>query len=153
MTRELDQIDLKLISLLREDGRAPAASLARELDLDARTVRRRIDALRRDGVLRISGIVDPAAVGHPVIVDISLDVDVALSNEVAYNLVDNPLVSYVALPFSGGTRVYVQVRCRDNDQLGTFLNETISTIPGIQHVSFSIIHHIIKDVFDWDIPD
>lgn len=151
--RKLDSIDRQLISLLMKDGRAPAVLLARKLGVDARTVRTRLEALQRAGVVRIAAIAQPEAVGLPVIADVHLQVEAGLQEEVARRLAQNSFVSYVAFPIGGGSQVDLQVRCRNHKELGQLLNETFPQIPGIRHVMFNLIHRIVKDVYDWDIPD
>lgn len=47
----LDAIDRRLLALLREDGRASTAALARALGLARTTVHSRIDRLLREGVV------------------------------------------------------------------------------------------------------
>jgi DNA-binding Lrp family transcriptional regulator len=47
----MDETDRRLIDLLREDARAPAADLARKMGLARTTVQSRIERLRRSGVI------------------------------------------------------------------------------------------------------
>lgn len=56
----LDDLDARLIGLLRADGRMPTATLARQLGVARGTVQNRIERLMREGVLlgftaRLSG--------------------------------------------------------------------------------------------------
>jgi DNA-binding Lrp family transcriptional regulator len=48
----VDDLDYKMIALLRSDARRPAASLAAELRVSRATVRSRIDRLIESGVIR-----------------------------------------------------------------------------------------------------
>jgi DNA-binding Lrp family transcriptional regulator len=48
----MDDLDYKIIALLRSDARRPAASLAAELGVSRATVRSRIDRLVENGVIR-----------------------------------------------------------------------------------------------------
>lgn len=48
---ELDELDRKLISLLRADGRAPVTTLARQLGVTRATVNSRFERLRENGVV------------------------------------------------------------------------------------------------------
>lgn len=64
MTDRLDELDRALLSALRADGRAPVASLARELGVTRATVTSRIDRLVQAGVIvgftvRVRDEVDP----------------------------------------------------------------------------------------------
>jgi len=47
----MDDIDQRLIELLREDARAPTAKLARDLGLSRTTVQSRLERLERSGVI------------------------------------------------------------------------------------------------------
>jgi len=63
----MDDLDHRLIALLRADSRAPTASLAKALKVSRGTVQNRIDRLRASGVLlgftiRIAAEDDPARV-------------------------------------------------------------------------------------------
>ena len=48
----IDELDRRLIALLRADSRTPAASLAKALRVSRGTVQNRIERLMRDGVLQ-----------------------------------------------------------------------------------------------------
>jgi DNA-binding Lrp family transcriptional regulator len=48
----MDDLDYKLISLLRSDARRPVASVAAELGVSRATIRSRIDRLIENGVIR-----------------------------------------------------------------------------------------------------
>jgi DNA-binding Lrp family transcriptional regulator len=47
----MDELDRRLIALLRSDGRTPAASLAKALKVSRGTVQNRIDRLTAEGVI------------------------------------------------------------------------------------------------------
>jgi DNA-binding Lrp family transcriptional regulator len=49
--KQLDEIDRRLIELLRSDARLPAVALARRLSVARATVQNRIDKLIAQGVL------------------------------------------------------------------------------------------------------
>lgn len=57
----IDDLDKKLIRLLKADGRVPTAHIAKELEVTTPTIRSRMNALVRAGVLRIAALVNPAA--------------------------------------------------------------------------------------------
>jgi DNA-binding Lrp family transcriptional regulator len=49
--RQMDDIDRRMLEMLREDARAPTAKLARELGLSRTTVQSRLERLERNGVI------------------------------------------------------------------------------------------------------
>jgi DNA-binding Lrp family transcriptional regulator len=50
-SRDLDEMDRQLLSLLRANARIPAAALARELGLSRSAVQERLKRLERDGII------------------------------------------------------------------------------------------------------
>ena len=64
----LDEIDTRLIDLLREDSSRPVKSLAARLGISIATVHRRREALLVRGVIRRYTVdVDPSRVGRPAL--------------------------------------------------------------------------------------
>lgn len=51
LDQRLDQVDRKLVALLRDDARRPTAAIARELNLSRTAVQARIARLERDGTI------------------------------------------------------------------------------------------------------
>src|SRR5438445_8855010 len=67
MAVDLDELDLRILTLLLRDGRAPASQLAEQVGLSRPAVADRIDKLERQGVIRgTTVVVDPVAVGREV---------------------------------------------------------------------------------------
>lgn len=63
----LDELDKRLIQMLRDDARLPTSTLAKRLGVSRGTVQNRIERLRRDGVIlgftvRLRGDADTGAV-------------------------------------------------------------------------------------------
>lgn len=48
----LDEVDIKIISLLRENARTPYTEMAKELKLSESAIRKRINRLAKSGVIR-----------------------------------------------------------------------------------------------------
>src|SRR5437764_6113446 len=67
MAVDLDELDLRILSLLLRDGRAPASQLAEEVGLSRPAVADRIEKLERQGVIRgTTVVVDPASMGKEI---------------------------------------------------------------------------------------
>ncbi len=67
MAVDLDELDLRILTLLLRDGRTPASQLAEQVGLSRPAVADRIEKLERQGVIRgTTVVVDPAAVGKRV---------------------------------------------------------------------------------------
>ena len=67
MSDDLDSIDLKILTALAKDGRAPAAQIAERIGLSRPAVADRIERLERQGTIRgTTAVVDPSALGRYV---------------------------------------------------------------------------------------
>src|SRR5688572_2116333 len=67
MAVELDELDLRIVSLLLLDGRTPAAQIAEQIGLSRPAVADRLDKLERQGVIRgTTAVVDPTALGRAI---------------------------------------------------------------------------------------
>jgi DNA-binding Lrp family transcriptional regulator len=80
----LDEIDARLLDLLREDASQPVKSLAARLGLSIATVHRRREALVDRGVIRRYTIeVDPSRAGRPALVLVEASLPSASDEAVA----------------------------------------------------------------------
>lgn len=62
--RQIDNIDQRIVALLRENARRSFQDIGRRVSLSAPAVKRRVDRLEASGVIRGYGaVVDPAAFG------------------------------------------------------------------------------------------
>src|SRR3954451_11544466 len=63
----LDELDLRILTLLLRDGRAPASQLAEQVGLSRPAVADRIEKLERQGVIRgTTAVVEPSKIGKEV---------------------------------------------------------------------------------------
>ncbi len=149
---ETDKIDAKIVDLLMEDGRMPAAEIARKFgNITERVVRYRIDRMIAAGVIQISPIVKPQAFGLTTVADVLLEVESDRIQEVARKASEYENVSYVACSI-GETDVSVQVVGKDTAEIYRFITEVIGKIPGVRKTTTSIVPVIVKDVYQWRIP-
>jgi Lrp/AsnC family transcriptional regulator for asnA, asnC and gidA len=150
---EIDKVDLKIVNLLLEDGRKSASEIARQLgDVSERAVRYRIERMIEEDVIRISAVVRPEAFGMLVKADVFLEVESDRIREVAQKMVEYENVTYVACSI-GETDVSIQVVAKDTDEVYRFITETIRKVPGVRRTTTSIVPVILKDVYQWRVPE
>jgi DNA-binding Lrp family transcriptional regulator len=150
---EIDKIDLKIVNLLLEDGRMPASEIARHIGaVSERVVRYRIQRMVDEGVIQISAVVKPQAFGLNTIADVWLEVESDHILEVARALTAYPNVTYVACSI-GETDVSIQVVARDTAEIYRFVTEVVRKIPGVRKSVTSIVPIILKDVYQWRVPE
>jgi Lrp/AsnC family transcriptional regulator for asnA, asnC and gidA len=149
---KIDAVEREIVRLLIEDGRMSSAEIARRVGQTERVVRYRIDRLLEEGVIRVSAIVNPRAVGFPVIADVWVVVEPGHVMEVAHSLAQFPEVSYVACS-TGDRDVSIQVNATSIEELYKFVTEVVGNVPGVNRTSTLILPRVLKDVYDWQIPD
>jgi Lrp/AsnC family transcriptional regulator for asnA, asnC and gidA len=149
---ETDNTDLKIIDLLMEDGRMPAAEIARRVgDISERVVRYRIERMVADGLINISAIINPKKFGFLIVADIVIEVEPSHISYVAQKIAEYENVSYVACSI-GEMDVSVQVFGRDATEVYTFATEVIGKMPGVRKTTTSIVPIVLKDVYQWRVP-
>ncbi len=149
---ETDSIDRAIIDLLMQDGRMSSAEIARRVGTSERSVRYRVERLRSSGVIRIAAIVNPKAVGYPVTADVWMEIEPGQVLAVARKMAALAQVSYVAAS-TGDRDLSIQVQARDNEELYRFVTEIIGNIPGVRRTSTILVPMVLKDVYDWHIPN
>ena len=153
MTHKINRVDQAIIRLLSEDGRMSSAEIARCIgNTSERSVRYRINRLIQEGVIRVSAIANPRAVGFMVTGDIFIEVEPGQVQDVARTMVEFECVSYVACS-TGDRDISIQVLARDNEELYRFVTEVVGNVPGVRKTSTVLLPLVLKDVYDWHIPD
>ncbi|NMC85573.1 MAG: AsnC family transcriptional regulator, partial [Anaerolineaceae bacterium] len=141
-------LDHKIILALHKDARMSASEIARAVDANERTIRKRIDRLVKLGAVRLTAIVDPEAFGYVTAVDIFLEVDADKEDEVIQRFLTIPEVSYIA--FGEGTKdLSIECRFRSNEGMREFLRKKLPTIEGVQLRGYSLVPRIIRNIDEW----
>jgi Lrp/AsnC family transcriptional regulator for asnA, asnC and gidA len=148
-----DKIDIKIVNLLLEDGRMPASEIARRLgDISERSVRYRIDRMVNEGIIQISAVARPQAFGLTTIADIWMEVESDRILEVAKKMAEFDKVSYVACGI-GQSDVSIQIVAKDTAEIYQFVTEVVRKVPGVRKTTTSIVPLILKDVYQWRVPE
>ncbi|PJN41624.1 AsnC family protein [Streptomyces sp. CB02959] len=127
----LSDADRRLFEALGRDGRAPLAELAAATGWSPTTVRRRLEALRADGVLYYDVDYDLRLFGYGVMVALWLSVapaELAASGEA---LAEHPEVAFAGAT-TGPHNLFASVLCRDTGALYTYLTTRIAALPGVR---------------------
>ena len=148
-----DKIDIKIVNLLLEDGRMPASEIARRIgDISERAVRYRIDRMVNEGAIHISAVARPQAFGLTTIADIWMEVESDRILEVAKKMAEFDNVSYVACGI-GESDVSIQIVAKDTAEIYHFVTEVVRKVPGVRKTTTSIVPLILKDVYQWRVPE
>src|SRR5512143_1460870 len=150
---DFEKTDIKIVNLLLEDGRMPASEIARRLrNISERAVRYRIDRMVEEGVVQISAVARPQAFGLTTIADIWMEVESDRILEVAKKMAEFDTVSYVACGI-GESDVSIQIVAKDTAEVYHFVTEVVRKVPGVRKTTTSIVPLILKDVYQWRVPE
>jgi len=148
-----DKTDVKIVNLLLEDGRMPSSEIARRIgDISERAVRYRIDRMMDESVIRVSAVAKPQAFGLTTIADVWMEVESDRILEVAKKMAEFDNVSYVACGI-GESDVSIQVVAKDTAEIYQFITEVVRKTPGVRKTTTSIVPLILKDVYQWRVPE
>jgi Lrp/AsnC family transcriptional regulator for asnA, asnC and gidA len=126
----MDELDIKIINELQRDGRMPYTDIAKSLNVSEGTVRNRVARLIDEQVIHIVGMLDPTQVGFDAPAMIGVSVQPAMLESIAETIASFPEVSYLIM-VSGEFDLFVEVFCRDRDDLAAFLNQKLHQVNGV----------------------
>ena len=150
---EFDKTDIKIVNLLLEDGRMSASEISRRMaDISERSIRYRIERMINDGVIQISAVVSPEALGLTVKADVWLEVESDLILDVARKIAAFENVTYVACGI-GQNDISIQIVAKDTAEIYYFVTEVVRKVTGVRKTTTSIVPIIIKDVYQWRVPE
>ena len=140
----MDDLDYKMITLLRSDARRPVASLAAELGVSRATIRSRIDRLIESGVIRGFTIaVHDNATRNLVRGLMMIEVEAKASNKVVKRLYGYPEVRKLHST-NGHWDLVAELVAGSLEEFDELLNR-IRTVDGIKSTDTSILLASPKD--------
>jgi DNA-binding Lrp family transcriptional regulator len=142
-TSMLDSIDKQLIMLMGQDARQSSETLARQLNLSAATVRRRLRRLTKNDLLRIVGIADPAEFGLALGVVINLDVEQIKLESVMEALINRKEIKWAATT-TGRFDITAIGRFESTEHLSSFLTKDLTKMEGVKDIETLITLDVRK---------
>jgi Lrp/AsnC family transcriptional regulator for asnA, asnC and gidA len=143
----LDEISLRIIRELQDDGRRPFTAIARTVGLSEAAVRQRVQRLLDAGVMQIVAVTDPLRVGlhRQAMIGVTVDGDV---RDIAAKLAASNEIDYVVI-CSGAYDILVEVTARDDEHLLDVLNVQIRAIPGVRSTETFVYLRLEKQTYSW----
>lgn len=136
-----DELDLKILKILQQDGRVSFTDIAKELDVAVSTVRNRYNNFIDKGILKIYGRIDPEKVGLNAYARISISVRPKNKiAEVIEKLKELKEISFMA-SVSGEYDLEVNVMCKDTNHLTNMMHDYINNLDGVDH---TVINFYLK---------
>ncbi|MEK7248397.1 MAG: Lrp/AsnC family transcriptional regulator [Chloroflexota bacterium] len=121
MDADLDFIDLKILEILQQDGRASHSAVAEAVGLSQPSVHERVKKLEQRGIIRgYAALVDPEALGLDVLAFVSVRLGDYKPDDIASSISGIPEVVETH-HIAGDECFIVKVRCRTNKDLQDIL--------------------------------
>ena len=146
---ELDDLDMRIIAELQDDGRKPSTEIARRLGVPRTTVARRIDRLVSERVITVGAFANGRRIGLPIHVMIQINVVPQKHEEVVAALVALDEVRWVGIA-TGSYDLLIEGMLRSNAHLHAFLLGKLGKIEGISRMQTAQILEVVKFAFDWE---
>jgi Lrp/AsnC family transcriptional regulator for asnA, asnC and gidA len=135
----IDEKDLKIIDMLRENARTPVTEIASKLDVSESTIRKRIRALEKNGVItQYTVVVNPSKLGYNSVSMVGIDVESTHLLDVAMRMTEFPEVKFVATS-TGDHMIITEIWINDSKELSRFIAKNIEKQEGVKRVSPTII--------------
>ena len=143
--QNLDRVDMKILEILSEDGRAAFSKIGDEVNLSASGVRRRIKSLEEEGVIRgYTAKVNPDMTGYGTAAFLSIDVRPGDAGRVAGTLTQCNGISEVHRT-TGNHGLIAKVRAEDRGEISEFVEDRVSTYEGVKDVEIIMTMETYKE--------
>ena len=142
----MDEIDIKIISLLQEDSRLSFNRIAKELGISVGTAYNRIRGLEEKGVLKgYTAIIDPVKVGYQLtaIILIQADGKHLLNVESEIARMNNVISVY---DITGEFDVAVIARFKDRFDMNKFIKALLK-MPYVKRTVTNVVLNVVKEDF------
>jgi Lrp/AsnC family transcriptional regulator for asnA, asnC and gidA len=143
----IDDIDFKLIALLRKDGRMSTRELAGLLGLTEATVRARLRRLEETQTMRVVAMTDYRLAGFNLIASIGVQLKGRDAGAVAEDIARLPKVLDVQIVI-GASDIEISVAAGERDELARLLQE-IAGIPGVSRLNTGMALDVFKFQWGW----
>jgi Lrp/AsnC family leucine-responsive transcriptional regulator len=143
----MDKYDTEILSALQQHGRMSWLNLAKEVNLSASAVQRRVESLTERGVIENFTVnLNETALGHTVKAFVTVRVerqDTELAEEFRRNVRNHSQVQACHM-LSGSIDFILEVVAEDLDAFGRFIDGELLSMPAVKDASSSIVLKVVK---------
>lgn len=146
----LDELDVKALSRLTQDGRATWAELAEELKLSAPAAADRVRRLEEQGVITgYTALVDAEAAGYPLLAFVAVTLGSLKGNfrgrEEFLEMIQGMEEVKECHHLAGADDFLLKVRCRSTQDLERILIERLRSLPIVTGTRTSVVLGTAKE--------
>lgn len=145
MAHSIDEIDVKILELLQQEGRMKRSDVAEEVDLSISAVSERMRKLEERGVIQgYKAVVDPKRLHLDITAFIRVSVDGSEQYPAFVDRVHDMKQVLEVHSITGSGSHVMKVRSKNTTTLERFLSE-IQAIPGVTQTTTSIVLSTFKE--------
>jgi DNA-binding Lrp family transcriptional regulator len=135
----MDDIDRKIVALLRENARRSFQDIGARVALSAPAIKRRVDRLEAGGIIRqYSAVVDPAAMGWHTHAVVALYCEGHMAAHDVRAAVERHAEVQAAYTVAGEASAILHVRAADTQHLEEAL-ERLRDAPGVRRTQTQVV--------------
>ena len=127
----MDELDIKIVKILEQDGRASNAGIARKVGVSEGTVRRRLKRLVQEEYIQVVALPDPAKMGYDSQALVGIQVEPDKIEQVAGDLSTLPEIGWLAIT-TGSFDIFAWATLPSAEALGIFLRTKVGIVPGVR---------------------
>lgn len=148
----MDELDQKILNELQKQGFQKSHVLASLLGVGERTVHRRVNNMKSEGIIKIIAIPDFVSFGYKAWAKVGIKVEPKSLSYVAHQLVESPSIYFVAYAL-GTFDIIIAVHFDNIDSLTHFLSSELTKIKGILSTETMVLTSPRKYYhFSWSKP-
>ena len=144
---QFNDLDKKIIRILKKDGRTSNQKIADELEVTTSMVATRIRRMEDAKAMKIVAVSDFSAFDYNVLLPIGIDVKGRQANDVARDIAEIEEVSSVQL-VSGKHDIEILVTLASLSDMSDFLLNKLSQVKGVRGLDPAFAVDILKFEFD-----
>ncbi|MBI3026756.1 Lrp/AsnC family transcriptional regulator [Candidatus Woesearchaeota archaeon] len=142
----LDETDIGILRILRQNARTPFLDIAKKLRISESTIRKRVKDLEQKGVIKkYSAIVEPSKLGYGSVALVGIDVKPEKFLEVAKKLTELDNIKFVATS-TGDHMIMTEIWMENSSDLRNFISAKIESIEGVTRTCPAILMERLKEV-------
>lgn len=142
---DIDILDMKILKILENDGRASFTDIAKKLKLNESTIRKRVLALQKKGVIKKFTVdLDPSKIGLNTVAIVGIDVEPARLLEAVQEVCKISETKYVATS-TGDHMIITEIWTKDGRELTKLISNRIGNIKGVKKICPAIILEKLKE--------
>lgn len=127
---EVDELDRRILNILKTDGLTRPASLESSLGIGRNTIRKHMKAMLQNEVYKVQVVPIVDALAYEVEATIGINTDQQFPHKIIDSIIEHPGV-FLASVCLGRFNLVIGVRLRNIDLLNQFITEVLPSIPGI----------------------